>query len=221
MDQFSRWSGVAHALLVKHVPKIKLGQVHQLLAACVGHRTYASLRAADLATLNQTRPLYVLFDEDAGLARATDLGLPVSQALWREATMALRPSGISPFWLTTISGMHRAAELTFEDTFDSRLHDMKRLAGFPDGQRATACRCHSAENDVPDSLRFDVEGEVYAFNQGESLAVPVIAIVEYPKVGRRMYGNGALASVEQHGEPRTRAPDEDDDGGEFYWMSEG
>ncbi|MEE9476919.1 MAG: hypothetical protein V3V71_09710, partial [Roseateles sp.] len=74
MDQFSRWSGIAHALLVKQAPKIKLGQVHQLLAACLGHRTYASLRATDLDTLNG-KPHYVLFDDAAGLARAEDLGL--------------------------------------------------------------------------------------------------------------------------------------------------
>lgn len=218
MDQFSRWSGIAHALLVKHVPKIKLGQVHQLLAACLGHRTYASLRATDLDTLNQ-KPRYVLFDVDAGYARAADLGLVVPEARWREATMALRPSGVTPFWLTTIDGMHSAAQLVFEDTFDSRAHAMKHLAGYPEGQRATSSRCHSADDDVPDILRFDVEGEVFAFNQETSLALPVIAIVAFPKVGRRMYGHGTLVSVEQHGEPKTRDPD-DDDGGEFYWMPE-
>ncbi len=218
MDQFSRWSGVAHALLIKHVPKIKLGQVHQLLAACLGHRTYASLRATDLDTLNR-KPHYVLFDAGAGLARAADLGLAVPEARWREATMSLRPSGVTPFWLTTIDGMHSAARLVFEDTFDSRAHAMKQLAGYPDGQRATSSRCHSAEDGVPEILRFDVEGEVFAYNQDASVAVPVIAIVEFPKVGRRMYGNGTLVSVEQHGEPKPR-DSEDDDGGEFYWMPE-
>jgi hypothetical protein len=77
MDQFSRWSGIVHSLISKHTPKIKLGQVHQLLAACLGHRTYASLRATDLEILNQ-KPHYVLFDDGAGLARAMDFGLFVS-----------------------------------------------------------------------------------------------------------------------------------------------
>lgn len=218
MDQFSRWSGIAHALLVNHVPKIKLGQVHQLLAACLGYRTYASLRATDLETLNR-KPHYVLFDVDAGLARAADLGLAVSEAWWREATMSLRPSGVTPFWLTSIDGMHSAAQLVFEETFNPRAHALKHLAGYPDGQRATSSRCHSAQDDVPEILRFDVEGEVFAYNQETSLAAPVIAIVEFQKVGRRMYGNGTLVSVEQNGEPKPRAS-EDDDGGEFYWMPE-
>jgi len=219
MDQFSRWSGIAHSLVSKHTPKIKLGQVHQLLAACLGHRTYASLRVADLETLNQ-KPHYVLFDEGAGLARATDLGLSLTEAQWREVTMALRPSGITPFWLTTIAGMDSAARITFEDSFDSRIYAMKREVGFPDGHRGLSTRCQSKEDEIPDFLRFDVHGEVCAYNEETSLAIPVIAVVEFPKVGRRMYGDGTLVSVERRGEPRTRDLDEDEYDGEVYWMSE-
>lgn len=115
--------------------------------------------------------------------------------------------------------MHSAAELVFEDTFNSPTHTMKRLAGYPDGQKATSSRCQCAADDVPDILTFEVEGELYAYNEGSSLALPVIAIVEFPKVGRRMYGHGTIASVEQRGEPMPRAL-EDEDAGEFYWMPE-
>lgn len=219
MDQFSRWSGIAHSILSKHAPKIKLGQVHQLLAACLGHRTYASLRVSDLETLNR-KPHYVLFDEDAGLARATDLRLSVTKAQWREVTMALRPSGITPFWLTTMSGMDSAAQITFEDSFDSRIYAIKHEIGFPDGHQATSAHCHSHKDEIPDFLRFDVHGEVRAYSDEASLAVPVVAVVEFPKVGRRMYGDGALISVQRLGDARIRDVDEDEYDGEFYWMSE-
>lgn len=219
MDQFSRWSSVAHSLLSTHTPKMKLGQVHQLFAACLGHRTYASLRVSDLEILNQ-KPHYVLFDEGAGLARAMDLGLSLTEAQWREVTMALRPSGITPFWLTAMSGMDSAARLSFEDSFDSRIHATKREIGFPDGHRATSSHCHSKEDEMPDFLRFDVHGEVCAYNDETSLAVPVIAVVEFPKVGRRMYGDGTLVSLERLGDPRTRDWDEDEHDGEAYGMSE-
>jgi hypothetical protein len=219
MDQFSLWSGIAHSLVSKHTPKIKLGQVHQLLAACLGHRTYASLRVADLEILNQ-KPHYVLFDEGAALARAADLGLSLTEAQWREVTMALRPSGVTPFWLTTMASMDSAARITFEDSSDSRIHSMKREVGFPDGHRGLSTRCHSKEDEMPDFLRFDVHGEVCAYNEETWLAIPVIAVVEFPKVGRRMYGDGTLVSVERRGEPRTRDLDEDEYDGEVYWMSE-
>lgn len=218
MNQFSRWSCIVHPLLSKHLPKIKLGQVHQLLAACLGHQSYASLRIADLKILNQ-KPRYVLFDSEAGFARAMSLGLLVTDAQWQEVTMSLRPSGITPFWLTSMRGMHNAARLTFEDTFDTQIHTLKRAFGFPDGQLARSSLCHSTEDDLSDMLRFDVEGEVHAYNEEKSLSIPVIAVVQFPKIGRRMYGDGALVSVKQDGEPNTRDTD-DDECGDVYWMSE-
>lgn len=39
MDQFSRRSGIA-PLIFKPAPKINLGQIRQLSAACLGHGTY-------------------------------------------------------------------------------------------------------------------------------------------------------------------------------------
>ncbi|WP_322087527.1 hypothetical protein [Burkholderia sp. BCC1999] len=208
MDQFTRWSCVAHSLLSKHVPQIKLGQVHQLLAACLGHQTYASLRKADLETLNRG-PSYVLFDIDAGFVRAAALGLPLTEAHWREVKIALSRSGVTPFWLIAMASMHLAARLTFEDADDARIHAMKRAIGFPNGQLATSSRCHSPEDGVPEILRFDVDGEVHAYDDEISVAIPVIAVVEFRKIGQRMYGKGSLVSVEQNGDPRAREDEED------------
>jgi hypothetical protein len=201
MNQFSRWSGIAHSLLSNYSPKIKLGQVQQLLAACLGHRTYASLRGADLAILNQ-RPAYVLFDVEAGLRRSVDLGLALTEAQWREATMALRPSGVTSFCLTTMQGMHIAARLTFEDSGDARIHAIKRELGHPDGHWATSSRNHFAEDEVPELLRFDVEVNFQAYTDDSSLAVPVKVIVEFRRLGRQIYGKGTLVSVEKCGAAR-------------------
>jgi len=138
MDQFSSWSGKAHALLRKHAPKIRLGHVHQLLAAFLGHQTYASLRAADLATLNRKAAHYVIFNVGAALARAKELELPVTEELWWEVISSLTPSGITPFWLIELPGMHRAAELTFEDSFDPRLRAIMDAIHSRDNPRATS-----------------------------------------------------------------------------------
>lgn len=220
MDQFSRWSGIAHSLLSQHTPKIKLGQVHQLLAACLGHRTYASLRISDLDTLNR-KPHYVLLDESAGFARAADLGFSLTEAQWREVMMTLNPSGVTPFWLTTMPGMDMAARLTFEHSSDPRITAIENEIGFPDGSRATSAQCHSKHDDMPEVLRFDVQGEVRAVGREAALSVPVRAVVEFPKVGRRMYADGAIVLLERLGEPRKRdLEEEDEDAGEYYWMSE-
>ncbi|WIV96874.1 hypothetical protein [Kinneretia aquatilis] len=219
MKQFSRWSGIAHSVLSQHSPKIKLGQVHQLIAACLGHRTYASLRDKDLAVLDE-RPAYVLFDVEAGLRRSIDLDLALTEAQWHEATMALRPSGITPFWLTSMQGMHGAARLTFEDSGDDRIEAIKREIGFPDGHWVKSSRNHVAEDQLPELLRFDVDGEIQAYTDDSSLAVPVKVVVEFPKLGRRIYGKGTLVSVEKCGDARPSDREDALDGGDFYWMSE-
>jgi hypothetical protein len=219
MKQFSRWSGIAHSLLSKHSPKISLGQVHQLLAACLGHRTYASLRDADLAIL-EDRPAYVLFDVEAGLRRSTDLDLALTADHWREATLALKPSGITPFWLTTMQGMHSAARLAFEDSGDDRIKAIKRELGFPDGHWATSSRNHFAEDEVPELLRFDVEGDIHAYTDDLPLALPVKVVVEFQRLGRRIYGKGTLVSVEKSGDARPSDREVALDGGDLYWMSE-
>lgn len=218
MDQFSRWSGIAHALLSQQSSRVRLGQIHQLLAACLGHRTYASFRAEDHSTLNQ-QPHYVLFDDAAGLSRASELGLRIAPEAWKKVTLELKPSGITPFWLTTKSGMHSAARVAFEDSADDRISSIKSAMGFPDGHRATSSRCHSEDDDLPVALRFDVFGEAHGYSETESLATPVTVVVEFPRIGRRIYGDGVLVSVEQSGVTFARDPD-DDNGGDVFWMSE-
>jgi hypothetical protein len=221
MDQFTLWSSIVHSNLRMHLPTIKLGQVHQLLAACLGHNTYASLRAADLQNLNR-KPKYVLFDRDAGLSRATELGLHLTVDHWTEVTKLLHPSGITPFWLTSRKGMHLAAQLTFEDTSDSRIYDLSRSIGFSDGRSANSIHCHSADDEIPDVLRFDVKGEIYAYGPEASFALPVRTVVEFLKIGRYMYDEGSLVVVEQLGAPRTRGQQElaDYNDGDVFWMSE-
>lgn len=215
MDQFSIWSGLVHSVLSKQSPKIKLGQIHQILAACLGHRTYASLRVADLHTVNQIPP-YVLFDHEAGFARAVALGISLTKPQWREAFMALKPSGVTPFWLTEPKGMRLAADLAFRDAGDARIHAMKREVGSPDGHYALSAKCHSKDDELPEILRFDVLGEVCAITEDRSIAMPVTALVEFPKLGERIYGAGRLISIVRCGEPRDRDPEEFDYDGEIY-----
>lgn len=220
MDQFFRWSGIAHSLLSQHFPKIKLGQVHQLLAAWLGHQTYASLRVADLATLNQ-KPRYFICDYDDPLVRAAKLGLPLTATQWREVVVELSPSGITPFWLTSVAGMDMAARLVFEESFDVRISSIKHANGEPNGHWATSSRCHTAEDQLPDILRFDVDGDVCAINPEASLAIPVRVVVEFSKIGERMYGEGLVVSVALQGPARTRDPDEEEENlGDAYWNTD-
>ena len=87
-----------------------------------------------------------------------------------------------------------------------------------DGQHAFSTDRQVAESEIPEELRFTVQGEIRAFNENESLAVPVEAQVLFRRLGVRLYEQGELLSVRQTGTPYAYEPEEDV--GEFYYMSE-
>ena len=217
MDKFSKWTGLAHSILAKSHPKLKLCQACECLATWLGHRTYASLRVHDLDILLGAAK-YAIIDAQTAIDRANHLGFPMTREQWREVEMALRPSGISgELWLTNMRSMHLAARLTFEDQPHPDIHSIWRPIGMPDGRWATSSVCQAAEGDYPDELRFIVHGEVRAFNEHDALAVPVVAHVLFKRVGMRLYAQGELLSVTQEGQPH---PYEQEDEFDIYGMSE-
>ena len=216
MDKFSKWTGLAHSILAKSHPKLKLSQACECLATWLGHRTYASLCVHDLDILLAAK--YAIIGAQAAIYRAKRLGFLVTGEQWREVEMALRPSGIcGELWLTDMRSMHSAARITFEDQSHPDIHSIWRPIGMPDGRRSTSSVCQAAEDDHPDELRFIVHGEVRAFNEHDALAVPVVAHVLFKRVGMRLYAEGELLSVTQEGQPH---PYEQEDEFDSYGMSE-
>ncbi len=209
MTKFIRWSGIAHSILVKSHRKTKLGQAREILAAYLGHRTYASLRTHDLAVL-QEQAKYVLVDPEKALSRAASLDIPLTAGDWLAIEHAIRPSGVSgDTWLIGERSMHLAASLTFEDSGDQRLYDIAHRIGMCDGIHATNTRCHSSLGELPEILKFTVEGEVRAMNAEKYLAVPVVCEISFPRVGKQFYASGKLLTVEQSGQPKEYEPEED------------
>lgn len=216
MEKFARWSGVLYTALPK-IHRIKLGQVHQLLAACFGHASYASFREADLQVLDRGAH-YVCFDEAAGLQRAHCLGIPITEPQWREAWMTLKPSGVSGgTWLIEARDMGGAARVTFEDANHPQIQAIEQAIGMGDGHWATSARCLGDIDALPELLRFEVLGNVQAFGNDVSLSVPVAAEVAFKRIGRRMYDTGELLEVVQRGEPHEYEPEFEAD---VFGMSE-
>ncbi|MDG0857345.1 hypothetical protein [Roseateles puraquae] len=216
MDKFARWSGVVYTALPK-VHRVKLGQVHQLLAACFGHASYASFRDSDLQVLNQGAR-YVCFDEAAGLRRARCLGILITEAQWREAWMSLKPSGVSGgTWIIEAQAMELAARVTFEDASHPEIQTIKQSIGMGDGHWANSARCLDDIDAMPELLRFEVLGDVQAYGNDVSLSVPVAAELAFKRIGRRMYAAGELLDVVRRGAPREYEPDFE---AEIYGMSE-
>lgn len=208
MSKFTRWSGIAHAILAKSHPKIKLGQAREILAAYLGYRTYASFRTCDVGALEDLAK-YVLVDPEAAVIRAQGLDVPLTPDQWNGVEIALRPSGVSGGrWLVPEGSMHAAASITFTDSADPRLSKIARDIGMGDGYRASDTRRLSPPGEFPQVLRFAVEGEVHAFNDEGNFAVPVVCEVSFPRVGERFYGAGQVESVARRGKPEEYEPEE-------------
>lgn len=208
MTKFIRWSGITHSILAKSHHKTKLGHAREILAAYLGHRTYASLRMHDLAVL-QEQAKYVLVDPEQALDRAASLDIQLTADDWLAVEHAIRPSGVSgETWLVGERSMHLAASLTFEDSGDQRLYDIGHRIGKCNGISATNTRCHSSCGEFPEELKFTVEGEVRAVNAEAYFAVPVVCEIAFPRVGKRFYADGELLSVELSGQPKEYEPEE-------------
>jgi hypothetical protein len=217
MDKFSKWTGLAHTILSKSHPKLKRSQARECLATWLGHRTYASLRIRELNILLGTAK-YVIIDARAAVDRANALGFPVTSEQWRAVEMALKPSGISGnLWLIDMHSMHSAARLTFEDEPHPDIESIWQPIGMPDGRVSASSVCEAADDNHSDELRFSVQGEIRAFNEHATLAVPVVAKVLFKRVGLRFYAQGELLSVIQDGRPH---PYEQDFELEFYGGSD-
>lgn len=203
MSKFTRWSRIAHTILVQSHPKIKLGQTREILAAYLGHRSYASLQVQDIDVLDE-HAKYVLVDPEFALIRARRLNTRLSPDDWNRVEMALKPSGVTgKTWLIREDRMHLAASFTITDANDSRLNKIISDIGMGDGYRSSHTQCHSPLGEFPRDLRFTVEGEIRAFNDAGHFAVPVVCEVSFPRVGNRFYGVGQVESVAQRGEPKS------------------
>lgn len=214
MDKFSKWTGLAHATLIKHHPKIKLSQACECLAAWLGHRTYASLRVQDLDILNKGVE-HAIVDAKAAMERAEGFGFPLTREQWRDVELTLSPSGVSGMWLTEMRTMELAASLAFEDSGHPDATAIAQAIGMTDGRQCKQVLCHAPADTFPDQLRFTVHGEVRAFNDEVSLSTPVLVDVLFQRVGARLYLAGQVQSVIRNGEPYPYEPDFDEVG-EYY-----
>ena len=210
MDKFSRWTGLAHATLIKHHPKFKRSQACECLAAWLGHRTYASLRVRDLAVFNKGVK-HAIVDAKAATQRAESSGFAITPEQWRDVEFTLRPSGVSEMWLTEMHAMRSAAGLAFEDSSHPDANAIAQTIGMTDGCWSEKVFCHTPDDVFPEQLRFTVHGEVRAFNDEVSLATPVLADVTFRRVGVRLYLEAQVQGVIRNGKPFPYEPNLDGD----------
>jgi len=207
-SKFHRWSGIVHAVLATSHPKIRLGHVHELLASAFGHRTYASFRARDLAAFEGPAK-YVWPSTDAVLARAAELGLALTASQWDPVLRQLKPSGVSGgAWVLDADMMERAAVYVLGDASHPALDALAGANAMRHGQVGhDAIVIGARDSDFPERLRFAVTGEVQTGGDAGYLTYPVLVVVEFSRLGLRMYGPGTIVAARQNGALDTFEPE--------------
>jgi hypothetical protein len=205
MTRFTSWSGIVHTTLSTLYPQVKLSQARELLAAGLGHNTYASLRLHDLAALESAK--YVVLDLERLLQRAAGMGIPLTLEQWWPTHHELTPGRITKgCYLGEAWVMESAARHVFEDSSHPLFDEIANRIGMNDGHWAHSAAPLPGDDAVAGELAMLVHGDVQALNEHDALATPVIAEVRFKRIGRQLYGEGHIAQVAQHGEPRPYEP---------------
>jgi hypothetical protein len=205
MTRFTSWSGIVHTTLSTLYPYFKLGQARELLAAGLGHNTYASLRLQDLVALESAK--YVVLDLERLMQRAADIGVPLTLDQWWLTHRELTPSRTTKgCYLGEARVMESAARHVFEDSSHPLFYEIAKRTGMKDGHWARDATPLPGQDPVADELAMLVHGDVQALNEHDALATPVIAEVRFKRIGRQLYAEGHIAQVAQHGEPRPYEP---------------
>lgn len=215
MNLFAKWTEIAHLILVKHYPKIKLNQTRELLSTWVGHKTYASLKMHDLQIINEERGLYIIVSNDDVLERASRLGIDLIFDHWILVHQKLSRSGISRgYWLVWMRSMIHSACNIFEVAHHPEKFNISRQIGTLDGFRNTEIVRTTDLDGYPLQLTVDINSQLLSFNTSESLYFPVHGRVSFERIGARIYAEGQLISLEQTG-PSGHYEKTDDDYIEF------
>lgn len=229
MTTFHIWAYSLKKHLASAGVKIPLTHAHELLAAGLGHKTLASLRALEGAMLPKAQ--HVVFLESAVRSRAMALGVDLSRIedlsdfldILDDAEAEAAPAGIHYVRAQRVGGPISLASfrdrvfLLIERCEHEILDVIARELG---GVRARVV-VDWLEGDVPtgnveSDLRWGFTGFTRLVDATTGDQVPVSGTVVIKRIGRGLLGSAKLIELKVTG---TRQPfDEEMDEGDVYWM---
>lgn len=149
----------------------------------------------------------ILLDSDMALQRAVRLGLMITLSQWQEAVSKITNSGSSEeSYIGTSSVMENVAKIAFNDSADPFFEQLGGPVGINDGHSANRAELVENVTTGMDLLRFRVYGEVRSFAEHNPIAYPVVAEIQFRRLGRQLYGDGKLVRVERNGPPEQYEP---------------
>jgi len=199
MSRFVHWSGIVHDTLSPIHPSLKLGQSREILAAALGHNSYASFRLHDLPALELAD--CAVLDPNTLLRRAHGLGIALTAEEWQSVEQQLTRFRIcNGCYVGDERILLSAGRSVFENKRCHAIGELARTVGMIDGVEALEAALMHGEL-PPGAAGVLVRGEILAFNENEALAIPVIAEVQFERIGRHLYRNGNVVNLSQRGLP--------------------
>lgn len=222
MARFKKCAKVAHAKLQTFFPQISLGQTQQLLAAALGHKTYASFKRADISAFDE-QASYAVVVPEAAMLRALDFGIEMTRDHWD-----LLISEISEKQVVgdleicqNLNNIYWRSRYEFFDGQYEEIDDLVRPYGTVQVFRQLLSeRVYMVPDYVddggalPHELFVTLHGEILVgseSNHNAGWGVPVHTEFCFKKLGMRLLAECKLTGVKPGGSPRKSAPIEERD----------
>lgn len=198
MSIFSQWCRSAHRTFLISHPRLRLGQVNEVVAAALGHKTYASFKSQDEPRLDQAA--YALMSIEEMVRRASDLDAELSEQVCREAVRQLRLGRNGDGRYVVADGLESVTRIILLDTDHPARHEFAHeLNGELDNTTASYAEPVVPLAEASGEWRWLVRGSVNILDIENGWAVPVVAEVVFPRLGRHLFAKGFIESLQRDG----------------------
>lgn len=217
MSRFKKCAKVAHAKLHTFFPQVSLGQTQQILAAALGHKSYASFLASDLKAFDEQAAYAVLVPSSAML-RALDFGLEMNRDHWDLLISEISEKQVVGDLELCVDLQNVRWRANYE-FFEGQHHEIDALVrkhGYEEvfrQLRSEAVRSTPEYLDdggpLAESYFVTMKGEICVTiepHHSRGWGIPVLAEFGFKRVGRRLLAQSHLTSLEEDGPLRESNP---------------
>ncbi len=217
MSVFLSWCRSAQKQLSNPRVRLSLGQAQEVVAAGLGHRTYASFRVNDLAALGRTG--YALIDFDALKRRSAEFGAEATSEACHAAIHGMRfGRNEQGRYVLPHANLGVVASILISE---AKQADWDVVAAEL-GAEIRGVEAGSAAPAEPWNLESSTwlwcsAGALLVSTEEADLSVPVDFEVEFRRLGRHLFEVGKVVSAKRAGGPKEY---EHQDVAEYSYFSE-
>lgn len=201
MFAFSQWCHSAHRVFSAFHPRLRLGQVQEVMASALGHKTYASFKSQDLPRLDEAA--YAFVSVQAMLRRAADLGITLDARLCADAVRDLHirpPADELTRDVVTDGLMDWLIRQALKDTSHPSGHELAREIGATfDGLTLLTAEPLGSLERAGDEWQWHVRCTAHATKGETFYDLLVHGEARLPRIGRHLFSGCVLVNLHREG----------------------